>query len=275
MGTSPLSSTKIHPTAVVDPTVRLGQGVEIGPYCVVTGNVELGDRVKLISHVAVAGPAKTTIGADSILYPFCSIGHISQDLKYAGEPSTLEIGHHTCLREYVTIQPGTAGGIMKTVVGDHCHIMVNAHIAHDCVVGSHVIMSNCATLAGHVTVEDGAIIGGLAAVHQFVRIGKGAMIGGMSGVERDVIPYGSVKGERAFLNGLNIIGLKRRGFTRDEVRVMKDVFEGLFQEAGTLSQRVQDVRDQYGNHPKAKEIIDFVCAESSRSFCLPRGKDDE
>lgn len=269
-----MSQTRIHPTAVIDKTVHLGTDVEVGPYCVLTGHVELGDGVKLHSHVAIAGPAKTTLGARCTVFPFASLGHISQDLKYAGEPSTLEIGSHTNIREYVTIQPGTAGGIMKTVVGNNCHIMINAHIAHDCVVGNNVIMSNCATLAGHVSVEDDVIIGGLAAIHQFVRIGRGAMIGGMSGVERDVIPYGSVKGERAFLNGLNIIGLKRRGYGREDVRVMKDVFEGIFQEVGTLSQRVQAMLDKYADNERAQEILSFVCAESSRSFCLPKGKDD-
>lgn len=269
-----MADTRIHPTAVIDKTVELGAGVEIGPYCVLTGHVRLGDHVKLHSHVVVAGPAMTSIGAHTTVFPFASLGHISQDLKFAGEPSTLEIGAHTNIREYVTIQPGTKGGIMKTQVGDHCHIMINAHIAHDCVVGNHVIMSNCATLAGHVVVEDEVIIGGLAAVHQFVRIGRGAMIGGMSGVERDVIPYGSVKGERAFLNGLNLIGLKRRGFERDDVRVLKDVYEGLFHAPGTLSQRVQEMQDKYGDHPHALELLSFVCAESSRSFCLPREKEE-
>lgn len=264
---------KIHPTAVIDETVVLGKGVEIGPYCVVTGNVELHDFVKLHSHVVVAGPTKTTIGEGCEIFPFASIGHICQDLKFNGEPTTLEVGHHTTIREYVTLQPGTAGGISKTIVGNHCHIMVNAHVAHDCVVGNNVIMSNGATLAGHVIVEDDVIIGGLSAVHQFVRIGQGAMIGGMSGVERDVIPYGHVKGDRAYLSGLNLVGMKRKGFSREDMRVIKDIFEHLFSSEDVLSERVSRLLESYQHHPKGKEILDFICAESSRSFCLPRERE--
>ena len=267
------SPSRIHPTAVIDKTVQLGKDVEIGPYCVLTGNVTLGDKVKLHSHVVIAGPTHTTIGDSCEIFPFASVGHICQDLKFSGEPATLTIGHHTKIREYATIQPGTAGGISKTTVGNHCYLMVNTHIAHDCVVGNNVIMSNCATLAGHVVVEDDAIIGGLSAIHQFVRIGRGAMIGGMSGVERDVIPYGHVKGERAYLNGLNLIGMKRRGFSRDEIRGMKDIFEQLFFSEGPLSERVGRLLKTYNNHPKGREILDFVCSESSRSFCLPREKE--
>lgn len=270
----PLTSTNIHPTALLDKTVNVGEGVEIGPYCVVTGHVDLHDRVKLHSHVVVAGPTHTTIGAATEIFPFASIGHICQDLKFKGEPATLEIGKQTTIREYATIQPGTAGDLLKTTVGDHCHLMVNTHIAHDCVVGHRVVMSNCATLAGHVVVEDEAIIGGLAAIHQYVRIGRGAIIGGMSGVERDVIPYGNVKGERAYLNGLNLIGMKRRGFSREDMRTMRDIFEELFFSPGSLSERVARLVKTYPNHPRGREILDFVCSESSRSFCLPRKEED-
>lgn len=265
--------SKIHPTAHIDKTVSLGEGVEIGPYCVLTGHVELHDKVKLHSHVVIAGQTRTTIGEGCEIFPFASIGHVCQDLKYKGEPVTLTIGRETTLREYVTVQPGTAGGLAKTLVGDHCHIMVNAHIAHDCVVGDRVIMSNCATLAGHVHVDDDVIIGGLSAVHQFVRIGQGAMIGGMSGVERDVIPYGHVKGDRAYLSGLNLVGMKRKGFSRDEMRIVKDIFEHLFSTDDVLSERVRLLLEKYQHHPKAREILDFICAESSRSFCLPRERE--
>ncbi len=269
------SSTRIHPTAVIEKTVTLGHDVEIGPYCVLTGNVKIGEGTKLHSHVVIAGPTLTTLGSNCDVFPFASIGHICQDLKFDNEPATLEIGHHTTIREYATIQPGTAGGISKTIVGNNCHLMVNTHIAHDCVVGNNVIMSNCATLAGHVIVEDQAIIGGLSAIHQFVRIGKGAMIGGMSGVERDVIPYGNVKGERAFLSGLNLIGMKRNGFSRDDMRIMKDIFEQLFFSEGALSERVKRLLKAYQGHPRGQEILDFVCSDSSRSFCLPRGKGNQ
>ena len=189
----------IHPTAIVEPGARLAERVSIGPYCVVGAEVELQDGVELISHVAVAG--RTVVGAETRVFPFASIGHQPQDLKYQGEPSRLEIGRRNIIREHVTMNPGTTGGGMLTRVGDGCLFMVGAHVAHDCAVGDSVIMANNATLAGHVRIGDFAILGGLSAVHQYVRIGKHAMIGGVTGVERDVIPYGQVVGDRARLVG--------------------------------------------------------------------------
>jgi UDP-N-acetylglucosamine acyltransferase len=200
---------EIHPTAIVAGGARLAEDVVIGPYCVVGDNVVLGAGVRLLSHVVVDG--RTSVGEGTRIFPFVSIGLEPQDLKYRGEASTLVIGRHNTIREHVTINPGTAGGGMVTRIGDHCLLMVGAHVAHDCQLGDHVIMANNATLAGHVVVEDYALLGGLSAVHQFVRIGRHAMIGGMSGVERDVIPYGQVMGDRARLTGLNIIGMQRRG----------------------------------------------------------------
>ena len=203
--------TEIHPTAIVEPGARLGEGVVIGPYCCVGGKVELGDGVRLHSHVVVAG--KTTIGPNTQIYPFASIGHPPQDLKYKGEESELVIGANNVIREHATMNPGTAGGGLITRIGDNCLFMVGAHVAHDCDIASNVILANNATLAGHVAVDEFAILGGLSAIHQFCRIGRHAMIGGMSGVENDVIPYGSVTGNRARLEGLNIVGLRRRGFS--------------------------------------------------------------
>ncbi|MEX0760145.1 MAG: acyl-ACP--UDP-N-acetylglucosamine O-acyltransferase, partial [Tistlia sp.] len=213
----------VHATAIVEAGARLGEGVEVGPFCLVGPEVELGDRVKLHSHVVVAG--RTSIGAGTAIFPFASLGHAPQDLKYAGEASRLEIGRDNVIREQVTMNPGTAGGGLLTRVGDGCLFMVGAHVAHDCPVGDRVILANNATLAGHVQVGEQAIVGGLSAVHQFVRIGRHAMIGGMSGIEHDVIPYGLAMGERARLGGLNLVGLKRRGYERGQIQGMLAAYQ--------------------------------------------------
>jgi len=259
----------IHSTAIVDPKARLGEGVQIGPYCVVGPDVQLGDGVQLLSHVALDG--RTKIGPKTVIYPFASIGHKPQDLKYHGEPSTLEIGANNQIREYVTMNPGTEGGGMITRVGDNCLFMMSSHVAHDCIVGNNVIMANCATLAGHVIVGDFAIIGGLAAVQQFVRIGAHAMIGGMSGVENDVIPYGMVKGERAHLAGLNIVGLERRGFGREEIHALRSAYRMLFASEGTMAERIDDVAELYPDHKLISFVVEFIRNRSNRPLCQPQG----
>lgn len=260
--------TGIHPTAVVDPKAVLGDGVVIGPYCVVGGDVTLGRNVRLHSHVVVDG--RTEIGPETEIFPFASIGMIPQDLKYRGEASTLTIGSRNRIREYVTMNPGTADGGMVTRVGDDCLFMMSAHVAHDCIVGNHVIMANNATLAGHVTVGDFAILGGLSAVHQFVRIGRHAIIGGMSGVENDVIPYGSVVGDRARLSGLNIVGLKRRNFANKDVHNLRTAYRMLFAEEGTMGERIDDVRTLFGDNAEIMEIVEFMRADSQRGLTQPR-----
>jgi UDP-N-acetylglucosamine acyltransferase len=257
----------IHPTAIVAPGARLADDVAIGPYCVVGEHVVLGPAVCLKSHVVVEG--RTTIGARTRVFPFASIGHEAQDLKYAGEPSSLEIGHDNTIREHVTINPGTAGGGMVTRIGNHCVLMVGAHVAHDCQVGDHVILVNNATLGGHVVIEDHAILGGLSAVHQFVRIGRHAMIGGMSGVERDVIPYGLVMGDRARLTGINIIGMQRRGFSREDIQGLRSAYEFLFSADGTLNDRVNEAAERFGDIGPVDEIIAFIRADSARAICRP------
>lgn len=218
-------ATDIHPTVVVESGAHLGEGVKIGPYCLIGPDVVLGDGCVLHGHAVVGG--RTTIGPRTEVFPFASLGLRPQDLKYRGEPSTLEIGADNVIREHVTMNPGTDGGGMVTRVGDGCLFMVGAHVAHDCQVGSQVIMANNATLAGHVQVQDFAILGGLSAVHQFVRIGRYAMVGGMTGVERDVIPFGSVMGDRARLSGINIVGMKRRGLSRDEIHDVRKAYRLL------------------------------------------------
>jgi UDP-N-acetylglucosamine acyltransferase len=261
-------TVSIHPSAVVDPAAVLGVDVQIGPFCVVGPHVRLGDRVRLISHVVVDG--RTTIGADTVIYPFASIGHAPQDLKYSGEPSELIIGARNRIREHVTMNPGTSGGGMVTRVGDDCLFMMSSHVAHDCIVGNHVILANNATLGGHVEVGDHAILGGLSAVHQFVRIGAHAMIGGMSGVENDVIPFGLVMGERARLAGLNLVGLDRRGFDMDEVRALRSAFRVLFQGSGTLAERIERVEAEFAGASLVSDVMEFIRSRNNRALCLPR-----
>ncbi len=263
-------STQIHPTAVIDPKAQLGEGVVIGPYSVVGPNVSLGDRVELKSHVVVDG--RTQIGAETIIYPFASIGHAPQDLKYHGEESELIIGHKNTIREHCTMNPGTESGAMKTVVGNNGLFMMSTHVAHDCVVGDNVIMANNATLGGHVNVGNHVLIGGLAAVHQFVRIGSFAVIGGMSGVESDVIPYGRVKGERAFLAGLNIVGLERNGFDKDQIRLLQRAFNELFGEEGTMDQRIDMVANDFSQADAVMQIISFARNKGRFPLCAPQKK---
>src|ERR1700722_7874814 len=259
----------IHPTAIVAPGARLADDVVIGPYCVVGEHVVLALGVSLKSHVVIEG--RTTIRERTRIFPFASIGHEPQDLKYDGEPSSLEIGSDNTIREHVTINPGTAGGGMVTRVGNNCLLMVGSHVAHDCQIGNYVIMANNATLAGHVVIEDHALLGGLSAVHQFVRIGRHAMIGGMSGVERDVIPYGQVMGDRARLTGLNIIGMQRRGFTRDDIQGLRNAYSCLFGDEGTLSERVDEVAKRFGGIGPVDDLIAFIRADSTRAICQPKG----
>lgn len=258
----------IHPTAVVDPAARLGADVVIGPYCVVGPGVTLGDGVSLRSHVVVDG--LTEIGAATRIFPFSAIGLPPQDLKYHGEESRLIVGANNVIREHVTMHCGTDGGGMTTRVGDNGLFMIGVHIAHDCDIGNHVIMANNATLAGHVTVGDHAVIGGLAAAHQFVRIGAHAMIGGLSGVEQDVIPYGMVTGERANLSGLNIVGMKRRGFDRETIHGLRAAFKGLFDGAGVLDDRIDAVGNAHPNNQVVREVIDFIRADSPRGLTRPK-----
>ncbi len=259
----------IHPSAVVDPGATIGTDVQVGPFCVVGPEVTLGDGVVLHSHVVVEG--RTTIGDRTQIFPFSSIGHRPQDLKFGGEPSRLEIGSGNMIREHVTMNPGTEGGGMLTKVGDNGLFMVGAHVAHDCLIGDNVIMVNNATLGGHVIIEDFAIIGGLSAVHQFVRIGKHAMIGGMTGVENDVIPFGTVMGERGRLSGLNLVGMKRRNFDREQINALRKAYRLLFASDGTFQERLDEVANEFSDHEAVMEIVAFATQDSSRALCHPKG----
>ncbi len=259
----------IHPTAIIAKGAKIAGDAVIGPYCVVGPEVSIGKGTVLHSHVAVGGC--TSIGENNKIFPFVSLGHPPQDLKYGGEKSELIIGNNNTIREHVTMNPGTAGGGMVTRVGDNCLFMVASHVAHDCAVGDNVILANNATLAGHVHVGEHAIIGGLSAVHQFVRIGRHAIIGGMSGVEHDVIPFGSVMGERASLAGLNLIGLKRRGFDRDTIHALRGAYKQLFDsEAGTLEMRAAKVGQEHAKNPVVTELVAFIREESKRQLCVPK-----
>ena len=259
---------EIHPTAVVAAGAQLGADVRIGPYCIVGPEVVLGPGVELISHAVVTG--RTTIGRETSVHPFTAVGTPPQDMKYDGEPSELVVGDRNVLREQVTINPGTRGGGMVTRVGDDCLFMVGAHVAHDCTIGDHVVLANNVALAGHVEVQDFAILGGLSGIHQFVRIGKHAMVGGASAVDADVIPYGSVMGNRAWLTGLNLIGLKRRGFKSESVNALRDAYRMLFAENGTMGERIEHVASRFETIDAVIEIVDFIRQPSNRGICQPQ-----
>jgi UDP-N-acetylglucosamine acyltransferase len=260
----------IHPTAIVEDGSRIADGVKIGPYCHVTRDVMLGEGVVLVSHVVVAG--RTSVGARTRIFPFASIGHQPQDLKYHGEPSTLTVGEDCLIREGVTMNPGTEGGGMETIVGDRCTFLANSHVGHDCRVGSNVVCSNNVMLAGHLTVGDYAGIGGGAAVIQFARVGAHSFLGGMSGLEHDLIPYGMAFGNRAHLSGLNIVGLQRRGFSRDDIHSLRRAYRLLFADEGTLVERAEDVEKEFKDHPIVAEILTFIRARGKRGLCVPHAE---
>jgi UDP-N-acetylglucosamine acyltransferase len=257
----------IHATAVVDAAAEIAETVKIGPFCVIGPNVAIEDKVVLHSHVVVDG--HTTIGAGSVVHPFSSLGLPPQHARYKGEPSSLIIGKNNTIREHVTMHPGTEQGGMTTTIGDNCLFMVGSHVAHDCSVANDVILTNNVALGGHVTVEEYAIIGGLSGIHQYVRVGKHSMIGGCSAVESDVIPYGSVKGNRARLSGLNIIGLRRRGFSREDIRSLRTAYGLLFSQGGNMAERLSEVADVFSTHPGVMDIVNFIQADSSRAICQP------
>jgi UDP-N-acetylglucosamine acyltransferase len=262
-----MSNYDAHASAIVEDGARIGAGVRIGPYCHVGAHVSLGEGVELVSHVVVAG--RTTIGARTRIFPFASIGHQPQDLKYSGEPSTLAVGSDCLIREGVTMNPGTQGGGMTTTVGNKCAFLANSHVGHDCRVGDSVIFSNNVMLAGHCDVGDFAILGGGAAVIQFARIGAHSFLGGMSGLENDLIPYGMALGNRAHLSGLNIVGLQRRGFAREDIHSLRRAYRSLFANEGTLAERMEDVAAEFGTNPIVQEIIAFIRAGGKRSLCVP------
>ena len=263
-----LSVSSIHSSTVVEDGAQIGAGARIGPFCHVGAQVTLGEGVELVSHVVIAG--RTTIGARTRIFPFASIGHQPQDLKFHGEASELLIGADCLIREGVTMNPGTEAGGLKTLVGDKCAFLANSHVAHDCKVGNNVIFSNNVMLAGHCQIGDYAILGGGCGIHQYVRIGPQAIVQGLAAVGEDVIPYGMAAGNRAYLAGLNLIGLKRRGFSREQIHDLRRAYRLLFAPEGTLKERVEDVAQEFSSHPEVHFILDFIRDAAERSICVPR-----
>lgn len=261
-------TNKIHPSALVDPKAELGEDVEIGPFCIVGPTVKIGARTRLVANVFVE--QWTTIGEDNIIYPFATIGTPPQDVSYKGEETHVEIGDRNVIREHVSMQRGTVRGRSKTTIGSNGYFMAQTHVAHDSIVADNVIMAQGATLGGHVRVAEHVILGGLAAVHQYCRIGRHAFIGGLSAVVADVIPYGSAFGVHAHLAGLNVIGMKRRNFSREMIHDLRAAYRLLFAEEGTFQERLEDAAEIYAERPEVMEILDFIRAEGSRPLCMPR-----
>jgi UDP-N-acetylglucosamine acyltransferase len=253
-------STNIHPSAVISPKANLGKDCFVGPYSIIGDDVRIGDRVRLESHCVVDG--HTTIGDDTHLFPFTSIGMASQDLKYQGEPSETRIGSRNKIREFVTIHRGTAGGGMVTKIGDDCLIMAQAHIAHDCIIGDGVIMANAATLAGHVIIEDRANIGAYSGVHQFCRVGKEAYIGGYSVVVKDALPFALTVGNHARCYGLNITGMKRRGYSPDVIKSLHHAFRLLLAAKLNTTQALERIREEISESTEVSDLVHFIESSS-------------
>ena len=258
-------SVIIHPTAIVDGKAALGSNVEIGAYSIVGPHVQLGDGVRLHSHVVIEG--RTQIGAGTEIYPFAVLGCPPQHSRYAGEPSTLEIGAHNVIREHVTMHPGTAIDAMKTVVGDNGLFLAATHVAHDCVVGNHAIFANNAALGGHVKIGDHVMLGGFASVQQWCRVGDHAMIASQTAVDSDVIPFSIAVGNRAVLTGINMVGLSRRGFAQADIDLLRHAFRDLFQNNGLFAERLQRLRDTYNNSPEVSAVISFIDAAGKNGIC--------
>ncbi len=253
---SATSTQTIHPSAVVSERAELGRDCYIGPYCIVGDEVVLGERVRLESHVVVDG--RTTIGDETHVYPFVSIGLASQDLKYRGEPSETRVGRRNRIREFVTIHRGTEGGGMLTEVGDDCLLMAQAHVAHDCRIGNRVIMANAATLAGHVEVMDGANIGAYSGVHQFCRVGREAYVGGYSVVVKDALPFALTVGNHARCYGLNVTGMRRRGYAREATQALHHAFHLLLSSRLNTTQATERIREEIKDSPEVDELLRFI-----------------
>ena len=259
----------IDNTAVINSHAKISKNVTIGPYCVIGPNVEIGEGTVLQSHVNITG--NTTVGKNNQIYPFASIGNDPQDLKFKGEKTLLEIGDHNKIREYVTINPGTEGGGGKTKVGNNCLFMVSSHIAHDCIVGDNVILANNVPLGGHAHVDDNAIIGGNSAVQQFTRVGKFAMIGGMCGVVRDVIPYGIAHGNRSILQGLNLIGLRRKNIPNKEILSLSEAYKIIFKNEN-LTENLINLSNDLRKNKLVAEVVNFIEQDKKRPICTPFSK---
>ena len=259
----------IHKTAIIDSRARISSTVNIGPYVVIGPDVEIDENAVIHSHVNIAGYTK--IGKKNKIYPFASIGSDPQDLKYKGEKSELVIGDNNTIREYVTANPGTSGGGGVTKIGDNNLLMIGAHIAHDCIIGNNVVVANNAAIAGHAEVGDDVIIGGNCGIQQFARIGKMAMIGGMTGVSRDVIPYGLSFGNRNYLGGINLIGLRRRNIANKEILTLTEAYKEIFK-TEHLHDNLNKLNGEFKDNSYVKEIVDFISKDKKRPICTPFSK---
>jgi UDP-N-acetylglucosamine acyltransferase len=261
------ASAQIHPTALVEPGARIGAGVVVGPFCTVGPEVTLAEGVTLKSHAVVTG--WTDIGAGSTVWPFATVGEVPQDLKFRGERTRLVVGARCRIREAATLNTGTEGGGGVTRVGDDCLIMTGAHVGHDAQIGDRVILVNHVAIAGHCVLGDDVIVGGLSGVHQFVRIGRGAMIGALTMVTNDVIPFGLVQAARGELDGLNLVGLKRRGVDRAEIGALRDAYALLREGEGTFLDRARRLAETTDS-AHVREVTEFILSESDRSFLTPK-----
>jgi UDP-N-acetylglucosamine acyltransferase len=260
--------SRIDPTARIEDGAVIGDDVTIGPYCIIGKDVTLGGGCRLLSHVNIAG--HTTIGSGTVIYPFASIGTPPQSLGYRDEPTRLVIGEGCTIRESVTMNIGTAGGRGVTTVGHRCFFMAYSHVGHDCSVGNDVVFANSATLGGHCEIGDFVWIGGLAAIHQHTRVGPQAMVGGVTGVVSDIIPFGVAVGDRAVLEGLNVVGMRRRKFSRERLHAMRNFYQRLFHGQGTFADRLDALKNEASPDPAATEILDFIGAKNHRALCFPR-----
>ena len=256
----------IHKTAIIDPKAKISSSVEIGPYTVVGPNVEIDDHVSIQSHVNIVGYTK--IGKENIIYPFASIGNDPQDMKYKGEKTKLIIEDKNVIREYTTINPGTVQGGGVTKIGSNNLIMISAHIAHDCIIGNNVVIANSAAIAGHAEINDYVVIGGDCGVQQFTRIGKMAMIGGMTGVSRDVIPYGLSIGNRNYLNGVNVVGLRRNNVPNKDIIELTTAYKKIFK-TENLNENLNKLNGDFKNNILVKEVVDFINKDKKRPICTP------
>ena len=256
----------IHNSSVIDKKAKISKNVKIGPFCYVGPNVELQENVELVSNVHIEGT--TFIGNGTKIFPFASIGTQPQDLKYKNEKNSLSIGKNNIIREYVTINPGTEGGGTKTLIGDSCLFMISSHIAHDCIIGNNVIIANNVPLGGHVTIEDSVVIGGNSAVQQFTRIGRLAMIGGMTGVLKDVIPFGLSIGNRNYLQGLNLIGLRRKKYENKLIIGLDKAYKEIFS-SKNLYENLSKINGEYKDNKLVSEVIKFIEKDKKRPICSP------
>jgi UDP-N-acetylglucosamine acyltransferase len=259
----------IHKTAIIDPRAKISSNVVVGPYTIIGPNVVIESGVSIQSHVHITG--YTRIGKNNKIYPFASIGNDPQDLKYKGEKTELIIGESNIIREYVTINPGTIGGGGITKIGNRSLFMIGAHIAHDCTIGSNVVIANSAAIAGHAEINDYVVIGGNCGVQQFTRIGRMAMIGGMTGVSRDVIPYGLSTGNRNFLNGINIVGLRRSKISNKEIIGLTDAYKEIFK-TENLNDNLSKLNGEFKENKFVKEVVEFINKDKKRPICTPYSK---